>query len=59
MVEKKIVVAGSLVLDILPVIGQEPGDILAEGKVTECGGTMAYLGGEVGNTGLEIGRAHV
>lgn len=59
MVEKKIVVAGSLVLDILPVIGQEPGDILAEGKVTECGGTMAYLGGEVGNTGLALHKMHI
>ena len=41
MVEKKIVVAGSLVLDILPVIGQESGDILAEGKVMtpDLGGT--------------------
>ena len=50
---------GSLVLDILPVIGQEPGDILAEGKVTECGGTMAYLGGEVGNTGLALHKMHI
>lgn len=49
-------VAGSLVLDILPVLGEqtEAEDIMAEGKLTEASGVKLYLGGEVGNMGLAL-----
>lgn len=55
---KKIGVAGSLVLDILPIFpeGTCGGQLLAEGKVTECNGVCMYPGGEVGNTGLALSR---
>ena len=55
---KKTVVAGSLVLDILPVFPHAVTSdmLLAEGKVTECQGMRIYMGGEVGNTGLALYR---
>lgn len=55
---KKTVIAGSLVLDILPVFQQKvtADKLLAEGKVTECQGMSIYMGGEVGNTGLAMHR---
>ena len=55
---KRTVVAGSLVLDILPVFPHAVTSdmLLAEGKVTECQGMRIYMGGEVGNTGLALHR---
>lgn len=55
---KKTVVAGSLVLDILPIFEHKVSTdmLLAEGKVTECRGMQIYVGGEVGNTGLALHR---
>lgn len=55
---KKTVVAGSLVLDILPIFEHKVSSdmLLAEGKVTECQGMQIYMGGEVGNTGLALHR---
>lgn len=49
-------VAGSLVLDILPVLSAktEAEDIMAKGKLTEASGVRVYLGGEVGNMGLAL-----
>ena len=59
MESKKILVAGSIVLDIIPEVyipkGQPiPEIFLSEGKTTECSYTHIYLGGEVGNTGLGL-----
>ncbi len=59
MDHKKILVAGSIVLDIVPevYIPKEepvPNVFLSEGKQTECSRTHIYLGGEVGNTGLGL-----
>lgn len=55
---KKIMVAGSLVLDILPVFDNSvtANALVEEGKVVECGDVRMYLGGEVGNTGLAMTR---
>lgn len=60
----KILVAGSLVLDILPSFVCEDGEwlaqtLLAQGKLTESSGFTIYLGGEVGNTGLALHRLGV
>ena len=59
MKEKKILVAGSIALDIIPevYIPKEqpiPEIFLSQGKTTECSYTHIYLGGEVGNTGLGL-----
>ena len=59
MESKKVLVAGSIVLDIIPEVyipkGQPVPEIfLSEGKTTECSYTHIYLGGEVGNTGLGL-----
>lgn len=49
-------VAGSLVLDILPMLaaGVDAEKLTSQGKLTECSGVMMYPGGEVGNTGLAL-----
>lgn len=59
MVKKKVLVAGSIVLDIIPEVYIPKGEpipeiFLSEGKQTECSRTHIYLGGEVGNTGLGL-----
>lgn len=56
---KKILVAGSIVLDIVPEVYIPKGEpvpniFLSEGKQTECSRIHIYLGGEVGNTGLGL-----
>lgn len=55
---KRILVAGSLVLDILPVFAPyiKAENLIEEGKVVECQGVQMYLGGEVGNSGLALKR---
>ena len=57
--ENKILVAGSLVLDILPRFAGKDGEelahsLLAQGKLTESSEFVVYLGGEVGNTGIAL-----
>lgn len=59
--KKKILVAGSIVLDIIPEVYIPKGEpvpeiFLSEGKQTDCSRTHIYLGGEVGNTGLALNR---
>lgn len=60
----KILIAGSLVLDILPRFVNEDGEevahtLLAQGKLTESSDFVVYLGGEVGNTGLALEKLGV
>lgn len=60
---KKAIIAGSLVLDIVPVLrSQAPkklGEIFAQGKATDLSEVVFYLGGEVGNTGLAMHKLGV
>lgn len=60
----RILVAGSLVLDILPRFVNSDGEeisrtLLAQGKLTESSDFVIYLGGEVGNTGLALKKLGV
>jgi sugar/nucleoside kinase (ribokinase family) len=52
----KVIIAGSLVLDIIPEIKSTAKSemVFAEGKTTEVSGITIYLGGEVGNTGIAM-----
>ncbi len=64
MEKQYMLVAGSLVLDILPQFPRELGQqiaqtLLAEGRLTESSGFTVYLGGAVGNTGLALHRLGV
>lgn len=61
LTEGHILVAGSLVLDILPRFASGDGDaiardLLAQGRLTESSEFVIYLGGAVGNTGLALKR---
>lgn len=61
LTEGHILVAGSLVLDILPRFASGDGDavahdLLAQGRLTESSEFVIYLGGSVGNTGLALRR---
>lgn len=61
LTEGHVLVAGSLVLDILPRFASGDGDavardLLAQGRLTESSEFVIYLGGAVGNTGLALKR---
>lgn len=52
---KKVFVAGSIGLDIIPVFGRNvDGNIFLQGRFNDMNGTRMYLGGCVGNTGIAI-----
>ena len=56
---KKIIAAGHVCLDITPVFQgnrriDQPGDILAPGKLIQMGKADVHTGGSVANTGLAM-----
>lgn len=54
---KKVFVAGSLGLDIIPLFAESAGgNLFAQGKYNDMQGTIMYLGGCVGNTGLALAK---
>ena len=61
MAKEKVLVAGSLVLDIVAAVddGADTRMLFAEGKQTELKGVEMYLGGEVGNMGIALSKLGV
>lgn len=58
MAQKRVLVAGSLVLDIVAAVAQsaDTSMLFAQGKQTELENVELYLGGEVGNLGIALSR---
>jgi len=58
MMGKKVIVAGTICLDITPVFAtgkvKDPGQLFSSGKVIEMGDADIHTGGCVGNTGLAM-----